>query len=1065
MAYGIKVLLEGTDITDKVSRLEITSRLDAYCRELSLEIADEDLYDTISFGVLPTEPTLDVQTRIDTDWVSQGLFFIEKPTYQVGIHATTTGLWGRSKTALLGPPFAVKINKTWETDTSFFLICTELCTAVGLTWDAAYSDIADFTIHGRTFQAELKYPVEVLKELLQLAYGEDANLTTDAAGHVCIRLADRSPAAPDHTVTDPVTVSISEEPEWPDFGNRIRISSSGSLSGYSVKIVTPTSCLSADTETRVKLYAQVTDTDGAPVQNVPVTWSAANDYVTFDAVVTNTQTQLFVDEQVRAKSFYEVELQLPPSTVLGVFAYRDFARSDDITLDGYTIDGNVVRLTRKLNYCDQMLLVTYMADGIAVNFITAGDTLGTEKISADVAGNTATQEIYLNNPCNCPASLTLQADPSSIQVGESAGLIAYVEIGGAPVQDGRSIWMTLDSTPPHGHIDWTKATLGKVAILNEEVQAQNVIAGVSQCEISMFPDSVTGVYATREDDDGNLVKDGGSIYASHNQKVINLTGEVLTGERLLVDYVAVGAVSNIFDGISPGTDIVRAIILTSREEPTEARVSISVSAEDGDDGDPDGCCVDGLCETEAISCDGDPIPCETGEVWCARSGVYGCHPASECDVCDTGKITCTKAREAGCFASNECDTDHLDETAGKKYGKKGGVDGCWAPEELDWCGMNLVRCYKDGVLTCVASDECDSAYGGKTEECGTGKVCCEHKATKQKGCYFESECSSDWDDKKNDGHDDHDKQDHPKCKKSDGSVVSCLSGKTCCEKGGTRDCHDQSECDGSGPGCSTTPCQDDPNDSCVAQRFGGAIAKGCSCAELCEGEFSKFGTIQGYDGGSYRTIEQIVEQDHGLTADTPAYWEMYADLKQEALDQCLNACGACSEAPELLLTGPDNTTSPGAVQYVATGGFLPYVWDVTGTGATIDQTGMVTLSGGACGSFTVTVTDACGITASISARITNHGQWVQTEYCKACGGAYWQQCQYEQISGDTKIFAGFMPDWWCPREQDPGYMCCSQFSIGNANCAWGPADGDPCEKFQEGNYGISGTGRTYKWQC
>ena len=51
MPYGVKVLLDGTDITDKVSRLEITSRLDAYCRELSIDIEDPDLFDAIDFSI------------------------------------------------------------------------------------------------------------------------------------------------------------------------------------------------------------------------------------------------------------------------------------------------------------------------------------------------------------------------------------------------------------------------------------------------------------------------------------------------------------------------------------------------------------------------------------------------------------------------------------------------------------------------------------------------------------------------------------------------------------------------------------------------------------------------------------------------------------------------------------------------------------------------------------------------------------------------------------------------------------------------------------------------------
>lgn len=97
MPYGIRIELNGADITAKVSRFEIAAELEAYCREISLDIADPDLYDSLDFSVLPEFPNLEVFTRVASTWVSQGLFFIEKPTFQVGIHRTETGVWGRSK--------------------------------------------------------------------------------------------------------------------------------------------------------------------------------------------------------------------------------------------------------------------------------------------------------------------------------------------------------------------------------------------------------------------------------------------------------------------------------------------------------------------------------------------------------------------------------------------------------------------------------------------------------------------------------------------------------------------------------------------------------------------------------------------------------------------------------------------------------------------------------------------------------------------------------------------------------------------------------------------------------
>lgn len=1034
MPYGIKVLLDGDDITDKVSRLEITASLEAYCRELSLEIADPDLFDTFDFSTLPSNPTLEVQTRIDTDWVSQGLFFAEKPTYQVGINATETGIWGRSTTALLGPPFAVKITQSWETATTFFAICTDLCTSCGLTWDSSYCEVDDFVIHGNTYQAELKYPVEIIKEILQLAQGDNAHLTTDAAGNVCVKLVDRSPSAPDWTITDPIAVSLSEEPEWPDFGNRIRISAAGSLSGYSIQLVAPSSCLSADTETRGKLLARVTDSDGLPVQNVPVNWSARHDYVTFDAMTTNTKSVYF-SELIRSKNFNEIDVQFPPETVIGIYSYRDFLRTDNISEDGYTLDGVTIRLTRQLSYCDQLLIVQYLSDGVAVNYATAGSQAGTEKITAEVAGNIATADLYLNNPCSCPATLSLRADPSSLEVGASSGLLAYVEIGGAPVRDGRSIWMTLDSTPVHGHLDWTQAYLGRVTIRNEESQVQNVVSGVSQCEISMHPYSVTGVWRAIPDPDGNIVKTGSSIYASHIQKVVNLDRVLTSGTRLIVDYVAVGAASNVYDGLTPGTDVVRAMIQTTREEPTEARVSISVSQASGGGDPPLGCCQQGLCQPDATSCEPEPQECEAGKVFCPRSGVWDCHAASECDSCEPGKITCNKDGAAGCWPSNECDTTFVDGGAGKKYGRKDGVEGCWLPEELDSCGAGRVRCYKSGNLGCYEVDECDTSYGGGPPvQCPPGTECCDHEESGLKGCWPSSECSGGGGGGSG-GKGSHDPSGHEQCRKADGSMISCTNKTVCCEKGGVKGCWPKAECDSGGYPCSTTPCQDDPSDECLSSRFSRAD-EDCTCDDLCQQEFERFGTIQSYDGGSYRTFEEIVEQDYGLTPDTQEYWEKYGEIRIEAFDGCRKDCGDCANASTLELTGSDAVTAPGAYQYEASGGLQPYTWEVSGTGASIDEDGLVTLAAGACGAYTVTCTDTCGASASIDARITNNGTWgpVETFYESQSGNGclggsvyiYWKD---DVIDGKYKYFDGYQ-----------GYRCCQC-----GTCNEGPPTGTAVE--------------------
>jgi len=58
MPYGWKIELDALDISHKVSRFEIRGATDAYCRELSLDLADKELYDSIDFWTLPDRPSI-----------------------------------------------------------------------------------------------------------------------------------------------------------------------------------------------------------------------------------------------------------------------------------------------------------------------------------------------------------------------------------------------------------------------------------------------------------------------------------------------------------------------------------------------------------------------------------------------------------------------------------------------------------------------------------------------------------------------------------------------------------------------------------------------------------------------------------------------------------------------------------------------------------------------------------------------------------------------------------------------------------------------------------------------
>jgi len=86
-----------------------------------------------------------------------------------------------------------------------------------------------------------------------------------------------------------------------------------------------------------------------------------------------------------------------------------------------------------------------------------------------------------------------------------------------------------------------------------------------------------------------------------------------------------------------------------------------------------------------------------------------------------------------------------------------------------------------------------------------------------------------------------------------------------------------------------------------------------------------------------------------------------------------------------VVTGTEAMTTPGGYQFAVTGGNGPYTWSISGTGASIDQNGYVTLSG-ACGSFFVTCTDCTGRSFQhAGTRVTNNGSWTAGNQYFWCG--------------------------------------------------------------------------------
>jgi len=569
MSYAWKITLNSADISNKVSGFSIACSLESFCREMTIDISDPELYAELDFSQISESPEIEIFTKTGESWISQGEFFVERPALANSIKSgLMQGVWGRSLTAMLAEPFSPKVTKAWEVKTTFFNICEEMCDLAGFTWDETYSDIDDFVIYPYTYEVDGVYPIDVIAALAMLA---GALVTTDRLGHLCIKQIDYSPSSADVTITDADISEINEAPEWPTFANRVRITPTGALASYSVEIFIPDPCLQADGSSRAKLYAQVRDPDGEPVNDLAINWEIDSGAAALNSAASNTQEIVIRNESQRATGFYSVNVDIPPSAVDGIYAYSDTARQNNFAEGGYTIEGTTITLTDKLDYCDQSLVIFYRAEGMAINYLTAGEEAEDVTVTVDVEGQQEAGTVYIGNPCECPPSIRLTAAPTSINPEGTTAVLVYGEESG-PITTGRMVFLAEVSATKRGTLSWTRARLGTVSIANEDSAAINEVSGVTQCEISMFPASVSSVYVA--DENGNPT--GSNLYSSHNGKVIDLNVIKAIGTDLLVNYTAQGAALNHFTGAELGTATINAWMLTNREEGAETSATVRI---------------------------------------------------------------------------------------------------------------------------------------------------------------------------------------------------------------------------------------------------------------------------------------------------------------------------------------------------------------------------------------------------------------------------------------------------------------------------------------------------------
>ena len=659
--YGWKFILDGTtDITDMVTSFSITSSLAAYCRELSFAVTDEDLYYSFNFAIIPESPRVEVFTRIlaldqtdeygdeyDPAWISQGTFFIERPTFNIGIQSVAMGIWGRQSTAILGEPFAQKVTKLWEVDVSFFSIVEEILESVGLTWEDSRSDLQDITIYADNFEADDIYPIDVLKKLVNLIVGAEGFVTSDRLGSICIKRLVREPDTSDHDFADDIVQSISEEPEWPEFGNRIKIIPNATVSQNTIELIIERKCIGTGAPSYIEMYAQVRDGNGVPIDGAVVDWSfdpAAPENVWFKyptqakTASQNTGRILVSNERQKATGESSVSATFSVDELIGVWTQADTSRSHNFApADGYIIDGKNIYLTEEtFTYCDQSVVISYYSKGIVKNTLVYEpedeydadtDTLyGSVFVIASTSGKEASQVVYVDNSCQCPPTLNVTVDPSTISYKVTADIPNVAEVLAFLENSGEAISGTIRMTEitTNATLQWASMATSTILIELEETEAINSIPGLSQCTISASPESVVGVWridTTAKDAyeadkaivdrlevvwgplwelqgvypywmerlarklvlyeaaQVNPVKTGSDLYSALYGRTIDLLSFVATGTPLLVDYNRGGGVRNyltaVYRSASQPDSVAKVVV--SADVNTEAGLSTTVN--------------------------------------------------------------------------------------------------------------------------------------------------------------------------------------------------------------------------------------------------------------------------------------------------------------------------------------------------------------------------------------------------------------------------------------------------------------------------------------------------------
>ena len=177
-------------------------------------------------------------------------------------------LWGRNGLARLTDPFAGKLTKTFKNKTSFSAVVKDLVKDAGMDDTQIQIDIDDFIIPGNLLTVSNRFPLSIIIDLASKTNGYvrskktgDLHVKKDIFHFGALPIA--------QNLGDNEILEMTEQVDFPEFGNRILVRSVLPESGQDIRIslTLETSCIRGDGRAQVDAKAVVTDLKGNPVPN------------------------------------------------------------------------------------------------------------------------------------------------------------------------------------------------------------------------------------------------------------------------------------------------------------------------------------------------------------------------------------------------------------------------------------------------------------------------------------------------------------------------------------------------------------------------------------------------------------------------------------------------------------------------------------------------------------------------------------------------------------------------------------------------------------------------------